>query len=333
MLGDLLPADDLRDFAYFVSRLNEHLSQVVRGLPNCHLLDTDRLASIYGRRFVQDDTLWIASYGGFLTDYDQALDQGRLEYSLPASAHFGLEVLPFIRVLWAQVHLMLRVIRGTDAVKMVCVYLDDTMWRGVIAERQEWDHEVTSGWPLGLMEALVTLRRRGIILAIVSKNDPATIAKIWPDVLGNWISMDNFAIHKIGWGSKAESVREAIEEANILPESVVFIDDNPVERAAVSGALPGIRVLGGSHLHWRRILLWSAETQVQRITDESTHRNDMIRAQIKREKVRNTLTRDEFLADLKIRVTVQQVGASDPRFVRGLELGGVDELVDAVRGD
>jgi HAD superfamily phosphatase (TIGR01681 family) len=244
MLGDLLPADDLRDFAYFVSRLNEHLSQVVRGLPNCHLLDTDRLASIYGRRFVQDDTLWIASYGGFLTDYDQALDQGRLEYSLPASAHFGLEVLPFIRVLWAQVHLMLRVIRGTDAVKMVCVDLDDTMWRGVIAERQEWDHEVTSGWPLGLMEALVTLRRRGIILAIVSKNDPATIAKIWPDVLGNWILMDSFAIHKIGWGSKAESVREAIEEANILPESVVFIDDNPVERAAVSGALPGMFLVG-----------------------------------------------------------------------------------------
>jgi hypothetical protein len=59
---------------------------------------------------------------------------------------------------------------------------------------------------------------------------------------------------------------------------------------------------------------------VQRIIDESTHRNDMIRAQIKREKVRTTLTRDEFLADLKIRVTVQQVGASDPRFARGLEL-------------
>lgn len=320
MLGDLLPGDDLRDFTHFVSRLNDHLAQVIRDLPNCHVLDLDRLAAIYGRRFVQDDTLWIAAHGGFLTDHDHALDHGRLEFSPAASTHFGLEVLPFIRVLWAQVRLMLRVIRGTDAVKMVCVDLDDTMWRGVLAERQDWDDDVTAGWPLGLMEALVTLRRRGIILAIVSKNDPERIAKIWPDVLGNWMPMDSFAIHKIGWGQKAESIRQAIEEANVLPESVVFIDDNPVERAAVSAALPGIRVLGGSHLDWRRILLWSAETQVPRITDESVRRNDMIQAQVKREAVRTTLTREDFLADLQVRLTIGQTGADDPRFGRALEL-------------
>jgi len=108
---------------------------------------------------------------------------------------------------------------------------------------------------------------------------------------------------------------------NLLPRNVVYIDDNPAERAAIKGAFPDIRVLGGNPLLWRRILLWSAETQVPQVTAESAARTEMVRAQVVREQQRGRLSREQFLASLEVRMTPFVVGdLQHPRFARVLEL-------------
>jgi len=108
---------------------------------------------------------------------------------------------------------------------------------------------------------------------------------------------------------------------NLLPRNVVYIDDNPVERAAILAAYPEIRVLGGTPLTWRRVLLWSAETQVPAITAESAARTDMVRAQVTRETQRQAMSRADFLASLNVRMQFFRIGTiEDPSFPRVLEL-------------
>lgn len=320
-LGRLLPRYDLRNPSFFIEELNRALAAMLAGHNNVHLLDVDQLSATIGRRLIQDDPFAITSHSSLVGDYDFGADRNRLEPSLPLSQRLPRETGGFVRAAWAEVQAMMRTLRGLDSVKLVCVDIDDTLWRGVAAEMDEPDPVIVEGWPLGFAEALAMLKRRGVILALVSKNDPARVAEIWPKVFNATLKPDDFAIHKINWNPKPENVAQAIAEANVLPEAVVFIDDNSAERAAVQGAIPGIRTLGAPHLDWRRVLLWSPQTQVADVTDVSARRTEMVRAQGQRESERSRQPREEFLVNLELEVDVaclEDPGA--PAFPRAFEL-------------
>jgi FkbH-like protein len=204
----------------------------------------------------------------------------------------------------------------------VIVDIDDTLWRGVAAERTDsLPYTMLEGWPLGFAEALGYLHRRGVLLAIVSKNDEARVTEIWNRIYGGRLTFDDFAVRKINWRSKADNIEEILRQINLLPYSVIFIDDNPAERAAVAAAFPGIRTFGSNPLVWRRILLWSPETQVATITSESASRTEMIQAQITREEHRQRLSRDEFLKSLDLKLNLFEIdGVAHRAFPRVLEL-------------
>ena len=76
---------------------------------------------------------------------------------------------------------------GIDAKKCVIVDLDGVLWPGVLAETGApfaWRPETSGpysyiGLYFGIHEALKTLKRRGIVLAAVSKNDEAVVRKLW----------------------------------------------------------------------------------------------------------------------------------------------------------
>jgi FkbH-like protein len=216
---------------------------------------------------------------------------------------------------------MYRTLRQVDQVKLVIVDLDDTLWRGVVAEDGHASPMVTEGWPIGFVEALAYLKRRGVLLAIASKNDEARIRALWPSLYGSRLELDDFACVRINWHPKTENVEQILRETNLLPRSVVFIDDNPVERAAMASAFPDLRILGASPYVLRRILLWSAETQVAHVTAESARRTEMVQAQVAREATRSRMTREDFLATLDVGIRLHEVGGiADPRFSRALEL-------------
>jgi FkbH-like protein len=320
-LGRLLPRYDLRNPSYFVEQLNRELDDALSRYENAHLLDVDRLSATIGRRLIQDDPFTVTSHGSLIGDYDFNTDADRLEASTPLSRRYPRDTYGFVRAAWAEAQAMMRTLTGRDAVKLVCVDIDDTLWRGVAAEMDDPDPAIVEGWPIGFAEALSMLRRRGIILALVSKNDATRIAEIWPKVFNATLQLSHFAIQKINWDPKPQNVAQAITEANVLPESVVFIDDNPVERAAVSQAIPGIRTLGAPHVDWRRVLLWSAETQVATITAESSRRTEMVRAQGEREVQRTIQSREEFLAGLDLEVHLKFLDDHQSQsFARAFEL-------------
>jgi FkbH-like protein len=320
--GRLLPRNDFRNPVHFVRLLNDALDEAIRNHPDAYILDSDAISATFGRRFFQDDVLWLTNHNSLLGDYDLALDAGRLEPPVSVTEQYKLRVAEFTSAWWQELVAMYRTIRQVDQVKLIVLDLDDTLWRGIAAEHENtYLLDPAEGWPLGLSEALLFLKRRGVMLAIVSKNDEARIAELWAQKVPSYLSMNDFISRKINWKPKAENVAEVIAVANVLPRNVVFIDDNPVERAAVKAVLPDIRVLGADLYCLRRILLWSSETQVAALSSESMRRTEMVQAQIQRDASRQTMSHEEFLASLNVRVRLYVLpDATDRRFARALEL-------------
>lgn len=322
-MGRLLPRYDLRNFVYFIEELNKHLVTETRKFKNAYIFDHDQVMATYGRKYFQDDSIWQSNHNSAIIDLDFLYDQERVEGACRASTYLQSKVSEYIGYEWAEILAMYKTIRQMDTVKLVIVDIDDTLWRGVAAEQSESELrlEALEGWPLGFAEALGHLKRRGVVLAIASKNDEGRVAQILSRSYGRRLCLDDFVVRKINWQPKADSIETILHEINVLPRNVVFIDDNPSERAAVKAAFPEIRVFGPNPLLWRRILLWSAETQVSSITAESAARTEMVHAQVERERQRQQMSRQDFLASLSVAVNLIDITDMDhPGFPRVLEL-------------
>lgn len=319
--GRLLPRCELSNPVFFFEKLNEHLARALARFRGSFLVDYDSIVASIGRRFVQDDSILWLSHNGMIPPLEPDLD--RIEPSAAIDDYYQLGTNEARRAVWDEIAAMFRTVRQIDAVKLVVVDLDDTLWRGVAGELPDVGPELVEafGWPFGFVEALRFLKKRGIILAVISKNSEERIREIFPKIMHGRIGLDDFVSLKIRFADKAEGMAEVLSEVNLLPGNVVFVDDNPVERAAMKAAFPAIRVLGPNHLHWRRILLWSPETQVPEITAESGRRSEMVQRQIARDGSRATQTRAEFLLGLNLRLTPMLIDADGhPRFGRALEL-------------
>jgi FkbH-like protein len=320
-MGRLLPRYDLRNFVYFVERLNQRLAEELQAYSNAYLFDFDQLVATHGRKYCQDDSVMHIGHGAALADLEADKEMPRLEPLPPLRQVYCSNVNLFLQLGWQELLAMYRTIRQIDMVKLVVFDIDDTLWRGVAADQNVDAVRALEGWPLGIAEAIGHLKRRGILLAVVSKNEATIIEPIWQRLFGPRLSLNDFAIRKINWKTKVENFEEILQTLNLLPRNVVFVDDNPVERAAIKSAFPDVRTIGPNPYVWRRILLWSAETQVAAITHESASRTNMMQAQIARETERKTMSREEFLASLQVRVKIRELGGVEDRdFTRALEL-------------
>lgn len=327
-LGSLLPRYDLRNPCYFMEKVNESLSRRVDEMENAYIIDMDGIASTFGKKYLVDDSIWALSHGGFFTnvEYDnfEAHRQGsqkRLEDLGPVSEYYSVRTDDGYRSLRDEILSMYRVVRQSDAVKIVVIDLDDTAWRGIAAEEDNSHEFMTLGWPMGFVEALMFLKRRGILLAIVSKNEHENAVKAWEYAYGNAFPIDNFVSVKANWLPKHENMRQILQETNLLAQNAVYIDDNPAERDIIQSMFPDIRVIGSNPYYTRRILLWSSETQVPFISGESASRTESIKGVIQREADRSTMDHDEFLRSLNIQSHHSVVrSSSDAEFKRCFEL-------------
>jgi FkbH-like protein len=137
-------------------------------------------------------------------------------------------------------------VRGRNK-KVVILDLDNTLWGGIVGD-VGWEKLRLGGHdPIG--EAFVDFQRnlkrlinRGILLAIVSKNEESLAweaIKNHPEMV---LKPEDFSAWKINWNDKAANIVELIASLNLGLESAVFLDDSPYERARVREALPQVFV-------------------------------------------------------------------------------------------
>jgi FkbH-like protein len=320
-LGRMMPRHSLSNLQHLVRRLNERLEEICLSRPNVHYIDLDEIASRIGKRHILDDSLHALSHGSIAGDFDFEHDRKRLQ---PPSKRFSkikdLKTGEFLDEVWLDILARFQILSRHDPIKIVIVDLDDTLWRGVLAEDGIHEHGL-EGWPLGVVEALQFLKKRGILLAIASRNDESLIRERWDEIFQQRLLLDDFASVRINWNPKVQSIREILEETNLLPGNALFIDDNPVERDAVRRESPEIRALGEDLYGIREYLLTAPELDVPSITEESARRTEMIQAQSEREHTRSSMSREEFLKSLNLKVVGHVIKSpSDQSVERACEL-------------
>ena len=206
----------------------------------------------------------------------------------------------------------LRGISG-EAKKLVVVDLDDTLWGGIVGE-VGWEqinlggHNYIGEAFVDFQMALKVLLRQGFLLGIVSKNqeDVALEAiKKHPEMI---LGIDDFAGWKINWKDKAENILDLVSQLNLGVESVVFIDDNPVERARVREAIPQVFVPEWPEdpTEYRSALFSLRCFEVPSISEEDRRRTQMYVSEQRRDNLRvNAGSLEEWLKSLEIVVRVE----------------------------
>jgi FkbH-like protein len=130
--------------------------------------------------------------------------------------------------------------------KGIITDLDDTLWRGILGEEGvdgvHWSIDRHSQNHALYQELLASLAEIGVLIGIVSKNDPTLVEKALNrnDLV---LTRENITTVEAGWGPKSEAVERMLRAWNIAPDSVVFVDDSAFERSEVQRQFPDIRCL------------------------------------------------------------------------------------------
>jgi FkbH-like protein len=160
---------------------------------------------------------------------------GKVPFSSELFAEAAAEIKASVRALTGQ------------ARKLLVLDLDDTLWGGIVGD-MGWENLQLGGHD-GVGEAFVdfqlaikALTRRGVVLGIVSKNTESVALEAIAQHPQMVLRQSDFVGWRINWSDKAQNIADLAAELNLGLQSVVFIDDNPVERARVRETLPEVFV-------------------------------------------------------------------------------------------
>ena len=305
---------------------NVMLANLVESFADVHVVDVAAALASEGAETLLDDGLvgftHMGSPGWLLQrpDSEKAAVHGQFPDIAALASTIGAD--PYRReALVARVHMdALSVVLGIGRKKCIIVDLDGVLWPGVLAETGSpfaW-HPATSGTfsyvglYFGLHEALLSLKRRGIVLACVSKNDEAVVRELWAYAehypKSRLLTPGDFVTWRVNWRDKVENIRSIAEELGFALDTFLFVDDHPIERDRVRQRLPEVEVWGENPFDLRRRLLNDPRLQVPRITAETAARTDLVKAQLGRQHLRaEVLDESQYRASLQIECRVDRV--------------------------
>jgi FkbH-like protein len=205
--------------------------------------------------------------------------------------------------------------------KCLVLDLDNTLWGGVVGDDGPSGVQVGDEFPgrafKELQRVCLGLRDRGILLAISSKNEPEPVHECFANHPEMLLRLEHFAATRITWNPKSQSLREIAEELNIGLGSLVFFDDNPVERAEVREHAPEVQVvdLPTDPAGYAAFLADLALFDMPAITDEDRIRAGSYQAEAQRTRAASSAgSLEEFLASLEMQVEIGALdGATSPR--------------------
>jgi FkbH-like protein len=201
------------------TEINYRLAVKARETKNVLLNDVDFLAAAIGRAQWLDARMWNMAKTPCRLEHVPLLAQSLLDTMFAAS---GL------------------------IVKCVVLDLDNTLWGGVIGDDGlegialgEFDEGEAF---VGFQKFIRELKRRGIILAVVSKNEHANAVLPFREHPHMALKEEDISVFVANWDNKAHNIRLIQKTLNIGFDSLVFLDDNPFERNIVREFLPEVVV-------------------------------------------------------------------------------------------
>ena len=207
-------------FIWQVRKLNYGLMTLAQRMPNLYVCDVAALQNKVGRDMMFAPNVY--------TSTEMVL---------------SVDVVPIVA---SRVLDIICAVRGRIK-KCLILDLDNTLWGGVVGD-DGWEG-IQLGHGLGIGKAYTEfqmwvkkLRQRGIIICVCSKNDEDKAREPFekhPDMV---LRLDDIAVFMANWETKVDNIMAIQKVLNIGFDSMVFVDDNPFERAMVRENIAGIKV-------------------------------------------------------------------------------------------
>ncbi|HSK18470.1 MAG TPA: HAD-IIIC family phosphatase [Longimicrobiales bacterium] len=285
--GTRLPGEPNR----YIRAVNEALAE--RAPPYVHVHDVAELATLHGVYRWFDPRYW---------------------YHAKQPVSFEC-LVPYVRGL---AHLIGALV-GRSA-KCLVVDLDNTLWGGVVGDDGPDRIAIGEGDAQGeafaaFQRYLRSLKDRGVMLAVNSKNDELNALEPFRTRSEMPLRREDFVAFYANWSPKSENLRAIAAALNIGLDSLVFVDDNPVEREQVRQALPEVRVveLGDDPSDFAACLDRTGWFEAVALSEEDRTRSAMYTANAARDALRSNVTDyPAFLRSLEQRAVI---ASFDDRFV------------------
>lgn len=274
----------------FLSSLNIRLLQ--RAPANVTMIDTDALSAIIGKANWFDDKSYFLTKSGYRLDYIQE------------------NVMQYVRQIMA-IHGRIR--------KCLVLDLDNTLWGGIVGD-DGWDgiqldpNDAVGEAYREFQRYVLSLKKRGVILAVVSKNDIENAKEPFEKNQNMILKLDDIACFEANWEDKVTNIRRVASELNIGTDSLVFFDDSPAERNIVSNYLPEVRVIDvpDDVALYKRALDHAMPFEWRELTKEDVLRSNSYIENRKREELQTRFKNyDEYLRNLDMKCSVREPNASE----------------------
>lgn len=284
-----LPPGELTHTAY-IRKVNELLA--VRKPPFVHLLDVAALAYSMGGDHWHDSRLWYhakqpCSFDGI---------------TLFAKKFAG----------------MVAAIRGSGT-KCLVLDLDNTLWGGEVGEDGMEGIRLGEGSAEGeafktFQTYLLGLKKRGILLAICSKNDERIAQEAFAKHPEMVLKPSDISCFVANWESKADNCLHIARQLNILPNSLALVDDHPAEREIVRQFVPEVRVLEMPEdpSFFSKTIEKAFLFETPHFTPEDLKRSEYYQIETKRREFEQKVTDfDSYLSSLEMIATVSSYELCD----------------------
>lgn len=188
--------------------------------------------------------------------------------------------------------------------------LDNTLWGGVVGDDGVDGLDIGQETPVAqayaeFQEYLKLHKQMGILLSVDSKNEyeNAIAGLEHPDGI---LKPDDFVAIKANWNSKDTNLIEIANELSLLPQSMVFVDDNPAEREIVRKQIPEVAISEIEDVeHYIQMIDKAGYFEVTNISDDDLKRDRMYKENMKRLELQGTYASyDEYLRSLEMRAKI-----------------------------
>lgn len=269
---------------HFLTCLNLMFAEYAQAHPNFYLNDLNWLSANYGLEAWSDPFYWHM--------YKYAL-------ALPAIPRLAQSVANIIKSIY-----------GKNK-KAFALDLDNTLWGGVVGDDGPENIQIGQETSVGQMYAefqqyLKAHQQIGVILNIISKNEEEN-ALAGLQNPGNILKPEDFISIKANWEPKNENLRTMASELSLLPESFVFIDDNPAEREIIrqtfpQGAIPELQ----TPEHYIHAIDREGYFEVTSLTKDDLARGEMYRENAARVRQQASFTDyNEYLRSLEMKAEIR----------------------------
>lgn len=275
---------DYRGRVNFISRLNLLLGEYADSHSDFFIHDINYESASYGLEKWSDPFYWHM--------YKYAM-------CVPAIPYVSFNVANIIKSIF-----------GKNK-KALNIDLDNTLWGGIIGDDGADNIEIGQETSLGqtyaeFQDYIKQQKQLGILLTVNSKNEESVALKGFerPDSI---LKREDFTVFKANWEPKSQNLLATAQELNLLPESFVFVDDNPAEREIVRQQLPGVAIAEMDSIeHYIQVLDKSGFFEVTNLSEDDIKRNQMYQANEMRKQAQSTFADyGEYLSSLEMKGTIK----------------------------